>query len=125
MRCNKNVEMGQWQSDTCFNLRHCLLFHLDLFGLCIRSYQAESFHEGEVSGLTAARLFFICGSHKHPDSVEHKGRKKDVVGSPCHVHNCTKSHDKVPLTLSLNPVSELGLCLLLIDELLREGISTH
>lgn len=39
--------------------------------------------------------------------------------------DCIVSHDKVPLTLSLDPVSESSLCLLLIDEHLRNGASTR
>lgn len=39
--------------------------------------------------------------------------------------DCIISHDKVPLTLSLDPVSESSLCLLLIDEHLRNGVSTR
>lgn len=39
--------------------------------------------------------------------------------------DCVTSHDKVPLTLSLDPVSESSLRLLLTDEHLRNGASTR
>lgn len=75
--------LTQLRTSTCFSPVHleAVIVSLFIWALSARAFRAtnpEYFHQGgrEVSGLAAARLFFICGSHKHPGSFDHKRRER-------------------------------------------------
>lgn len=73
--------LTQLQTSTCFSLVHLeaviVSFCIWVFRLVHSELQTQNiFTKEEVSGLAAARLLFICGSHKHPGSFDHKRRER-------------------------------------------------
>lgn len=74
--------LTQLQTSTCFSLVHleAVIVSFFIWALSAGAFRAtnpEYFHQGrEVSGLAVARLFFICGSHKHPGSFDHTQRER-------------------------------------------------
>lgn len=113
--------------------RDCLLFHLGSFGSCIPSNKPRIFSPRKKWAVWLRRGCFSFADPINTPAVLtiNEGRGCRWL-HPRHVHDCYKcradcviSHDKVPLTLSLDPVSESSLRLLLTDEHLRNGASTR
>lgn len=130
--------LTQLQTSTCFSLVHLEAVIVSFFIWALSARAFPSYKPRIFSPRKKWAVWLRRGCFSFADPINTPAVLTINEGRGCrwlhprHVDDCYKcradcviSHDKVPLTLSLDPVSESSLRLLLTDEHLRNGASTR